>query len=131
MIWKLEGVSFIQAIRELKETFKKVDNYITEENVNAHFKYEFKPKRSESHLTNFTVNDLEKHNTDRARPYIMRFNRLSKLAGKYDCDILTPYQIGKCKKDTLVFDGDNCVSKALDSLLKFDGEELRIINKIV
>ena len=30
LIWKSEGVSFNQAIKELKDNFKKVDNYITE-----------------------------------------------------------------------------------------------------
>ena len=35
------------------------------------------------------------------------------------------------KKDTLVFDGDNCVGKALDFLLKFKGEERKVKNKIV
>ena len=82
LIWKSQGVSFNQAIQELKENFKMVDNYITEENVNSHFKYEYKPKKIESHLANFIVYDLETHNTDRARPYVFCFYRLGKLAGK-------------------------------------------------
>ena len=77
LIWKSENVSFNQAINELKAIFKTVDNYITEENVNCHFEYEFKPKTIESHLTNFIVYDLETHNTDRARPYVFCFHRLS------------------------------------------------------
>ena len=44
-IWKSQGVSFNQAITELKNNFKLVDNYITEENVNSHFKYEFTPNK--------------------------------------------------------------------------------------
>ena len=43
-----------------------VDNFITEENVNSHFKYEFIPKEIESHLTNFIVHDLQTHKTERA-----------------------------------------------------------------
>ena len=43
LIWKLKGVSFNQAIKELKDNLKLVDNYITEENVNFHFKYGFIP----------------------------------------------------------------------------------------
>ena len=43
----------------------------------------------------------------------MTFYRLSKLAGRYKRD-LTPYEKDKSKKDILVFDGDNCVSNALD-----------------
>ena len=75
LIWKSQGVSFNQAIQELKANFKIVDNYITEKNVKSHFKYEFIPKKIESHLTNFIVYDLETYNSDRARPY--KFNFLS------------------------------------------------------
>ena len=39
LIWKSEGVSFNQAIKELKDNFKIVDNYITKENVQSHFEY--------------------------------------------------------------------------------------------
>ena len=46
-------------------------------------------KKIDSHLTNFIVYDLETHNTDRARPYVFCFYRLSKLAGRYNRD-LTP-----------------------------------------
>ena len=64
-------------------------------------------------MTNFLVYDLETHDTDRARPYSLSFYRLSKLAGRYNRD-LTAYEIEKSKKDTLVFDGDNCVGNVLD-----------------
>ena len=130
LIWKSQGVSFNQAIQELKINFKIVDNYITDENVNSHFKYEFIPKKIDSHLTNFIVYDLETHNTDRARPYVFCFYRLSKLAGKYNQD-LTPNELEKCRKDTIAFDGDNCVEKALDFCLKLKGEELKFNNKII
>ena len=73
---------------------------MTEENVNSHFQDEFKPKEIESHLTNFIVYDLETHNTDRARPYVFCFYRLSKLAGLYN-RFLTPCELEKCKTDTL------------------------------
>ena len=46
-IWKSGGVSFNQAIREMKDNFKIVDNFITEENVKSYFKYEFIPKKIE------------------------------------------------------------------------------------
>ena len=68
LIWKSEGVGFNQAIKKLKDIPEKVDNYLTEENVNSRFKYEFIPQKIESHLTLFFVYDLETHNTDRARP---------------------------------------------------------------
>ena len=89
MIWKSEGVSFNQAIRELKDNFKIVENFITKENVISHFKYEFTPNKIESLLKNFIVYDLETHNTDRASPYVLCFYRLTKLTGRYNRD-LTP-----------------------------------------
>ena len=128
--WKSEKVSFKQAIRELEENFKIVDNYITEENVNSHFKYEFIPKKIDSHLTNFIVYDLETHNTDRARPYNMTFYRLSKIAGRYQRDP-TKEELKKSIDDTIAFPGDNCISNALDYLLKLKGEERKVKNKVV
>ena len=113
LIWKSHGVSFNHAISELKDIFKTVDNFITEENVNSHFEYIYKPKKNESHLSYFIVYDSETHNTDRARPYVFCFHRLIKLAGRYNRD-LTKDEIEKCNKDTIAFDGDNCVEKALD-----------------
>ena len=130
LIWKSQGVSFNQAIQELKNNFKIVDNYITEENVNSHFKYEFIPKKIDSHLTNFIVYDLETHNTDRARPYNMTFYRLSKIAGRYERDP-TKEELQKSIKDTIAFAGDNCINNALDYLLKIKGEERKVKNKVV
>ena len=65
---------------------------------------------------------METHNTDRARPYVFCFYRLSKLAGRYNRD-LTKDEIQNCKRDTIAFDGDNCVEKALDFCLKIKREE--------
>ena len=87
VIWISEGVSFKQATKELKDNFKKVKNFITEENDNSHFKYEFTPKKIESHSTNFIVYDLKTHNTDRAKPYVFCFYRLSNLADRYNRDL--------------------------------------------
>ena len=128
--WKSENVSFKQAIRELEENFKIVDNYITEENVNSHFKYEFTPKKIESHLTNFIVYDLETRNEDSARPYCISFYRLSKIAGRYERDP-TKEELEKSKKDTIAFMGDDCINNASDYLLKLKGEERKVNNKIV
>ena len=38
LIWKSQGVSLTQAVQELKNNFKMIDNYITEENNTSHFK---------------------------------------------------------------------------------------------
>ena len=124
LIWKSENVSFNQAIIELKDNFKIVDNYITDENVNSHFIYEYKPRKIASHLTNFFAYDLETHNTDRARHYVFSFYRLKKVVGRYNRDV-TPYEIQKCRKDTITFDGDDCVEKALDFCLKLKGDEYK------
>ena len=112
LIWKSEGVSFNQAINELKANFKIVENYITEEIVTSHFKYEFTPKKIESHLTNFIVYDLETHNTDRARPYNMTFYRLSKIAGRYERNP-TQEELQKSINNTIAFAGDNFINNAL------------------
>ena len=130
LIWKSEGVSFNQAINDMKSNFKIVDNYITEEIVNSHFKYEFIPKKIEPHLSNFIVYDLETHNSDRARPYCISFYRLSKIAGRYDRDP-TQDPLQKSIKDTIAFEGDKCISNALDFSLKLKGEERKVKNKIV
>ena len=108
----------------MKDNFKKVDNFITEEKVKSHFEYIYTLKKLESQLTNFIVYDLETHNTDRARPYVFCFYRLNKLAGRYNFD-LTRGEIDKCKKDTIAFDGDNCVEKAVDFCLRLKVEELK------
>ena len=130
VIWKSEGVSFKQAIKELKDNFKINDNYILEENVTSHFKYEFIPKKIQSHLTNFIVYDLETHNTDRARPYNMTFYRLSRIASRYERDP-TPQELKKSIDDTIAFAGDNCIGDALDFCLKLKGDERKVKNKIV
>ena len=124
LIWKSEGVRFNQANKELKDDFKILDNYITEENVKSHFEYIYKPKKIESYLSNFFVYDLETHNTDRARPYVFCLYRLRKLCGRNKRD-LSKDEIEKCRNDTIAFDGYNCVEKALDFCLKLRGEEYK------
>ena len=56
------------------------------------------------------------------------FYRIGKLAGRYNGDLTNDVK-QKCKKDTIAFDGDNCVEKALDFCLKLRREE-RKDNKI-
>ena len=124
LIWKSEGKSFRDAIQEIKDNFRIIDNYITEENVNSHFEYEFNPKKIDSHLTNFIVYDIETYSTDRARPYNMTFYRLSKISGRYKRD--PTKELEKSKKDTVAFMGDECINNALDYCLKLKGEERKI-----
>ena len=103
---------------------------MTEGNVSYHFKYEFIPKKTDPHLSNFIVYDLETRNTDRARLYIITFYLISKLAAKHNRD-LTPYEMEECLKGTSIFDADNCNINALDFFLKFKGEERKARNRIV
>ena len=72
----------------------------------------------ESHLTNFIIYDLETQNPVRGgtRPYVFSFYRLSEKSGRYNRD-LTPYELEKCEKVTITFDGDNCIETGLDSCL--------------
>ena len=130
LIWKSEGVSFNKAIEVLKNNFKIVDIYITDENINSHFKYEFIPVKIESHLTSFIVYDLETYSTDRARSYNMTFYRLSKIAGRYERDP-TKEGLKKSIDDTIAFAGDDCVNNALDFCSKLKGDERKVKNKIV
>ena len=46
---------------------------------------------------------------------------------------MNPSELDKCRKETFVFDGDDCIEKALDFCLKLKGEERRtsLNNKIV
>ena len=73
LIRKSQNVSLKNTIKELKDNFKIVYTYKTEENVNSHFEYIYEPKKIEFHLTNYIVYDLETHNTDRYRPYVFCF----------------------------------------------------------
>ena len=68
--WKSENVSFIQAIEELKDNFRIVDNFITDGKVKSRFQYIYTPKEIESYLTKIITYNLETHNTDRAKTYV-------------------------------------------------------------
>ena len=82
-------------------------------------------------MVKFTEYDFETHSTKRTRPYTLTFYQLSKIAGRYNRD-LTHEEINKCRKDTLVFDGDECVKNASDFKIKFKGGERNTFrNKIV
>ena len=87
LIWKSDNVSFDRAIRELKDNFKVVDNVISDKHVKSYIKYEYKPKKVQSQLTNMTVYDIETFSTTKCVPYANCIYRLSKISGKYYRDI--------------------------------------------
>ena len=37
LIWKPDSVSFHQTVKEIKDSFKLIDNYITNDNVKSYF----------------------------------------------------------------------------------------------
>ena len=78
-------------------------------------------------MTNLIVYDLQTYNKDRARHYSTSFYQLNRLAAKNNRDS-NPEEVSRCKKDTLVFDGDICFGFALDNLLKLKDEERKISN---
>ena len=122
LICKSQNVSFIQATEEKKDNSKTVDFYRTQEIVKSHFDYIYQPKKIELHLANFITYVLETHNTDKGRHYVFCFYRLRKLACRYNRN-LTHDEIQKCNNDTIAFDGDECVTEALDFCLKLRGQE--------
>ena len=44
---------------------------------------------------------------------------------------LTPYKVGKSKNDTFVFDGDDCIVKSLEFLLKFKVAHRKVNIRVV
>ena len=53
LVWKPENLNSNKANNELKDNFKIVDNYVTEQNVKSHFENKYTPKKLEIKLTNF------------------------------------------------------------------------------
>ena len=70
LIWKSNGISFNQVKEhKLKPNFKVVDIVISEKHVKSFIKYDYKPKKVQSPLTNKVVYTLETFNKIRAVPY--------------------------------------------------------------
>ena len=130
LVWKSDGVTFDKAIRELKENFKVVDNVISDKHVKSYIKYEYKPKKVQSQLTNMIVYDIETFSTIKCVPYANCIYRLSKISGKYYRDI-SEKEYQKCLNDCIVFKGLDNINKMLDYVLQYKGEPERIFNKIV
>ena len=79
LIGKSNGISFSQAIKELKDNFKVIDNVITDKHVKNFIKYEYKPEEVQCQLSNMIVYELEIFNTDRAVPYANCIYRLGEI----------------------------------------------------
>ena len=84
--WKWNDISFNKTIEELKINFKIVDSVIADKHVESFNKYEYKPKRVQSQLTNIVVYDIETFDTIGCVPYSNCIYRLIKISGKYNRD---------------------------------------------
>ena len=130
LFWKSDAISFKKAKEdELEPNFKVVDNVISDKHVKSFIKYEKKPKKVQSQLTNMIVYDIETFNTDRAFPYANCIYRLSKNSGKYNRDI-SKKEYQKCLYDCVVFTGLDNINEMLDYVLQFKGESKRVNNNI-
>ena len=87
LFWKSDGVSLDKVIKELKDNFKFVDNVISDKHVKRYIKYEYKPKKVQSQLTNMIVYDIETFKTIKRVPFANCIYILSKNSGKYYRDI--------------------------------------------
>ena len=129
--WKSRNFTFNQGIEdELEPNFKVVDNDISDKHDESFIKFEYRPKKVQSQLTNLIVYDIENFNTDRVVPYAVCLYRLSKISGKYNRDI-TEQGYENCKKDCIVFKGLDNINEMLDQILQFEGEPKKITDKIV
>ena len=130
-IWKSNNISFNQVIEdEIKPSFKVVDNVVSDKHGKSFIKYEFKPQKVQSLLTNIVVYDLETFNKTRAVPYCSCIYKLSKISGKYHRDI-SEQEYQKCLNDCVIFTGTGCINEMLDHVLSFKGELKKVKNKIV
>ena len=130
LIWKSDGISFEGAIKELKDNFEVVDNVISDKHVKTYIKYEYKPEKIQSQLTNMVVYDIETFSTIKCVPYANCIYRLSKISGKYYRDI-SEKEYQKYLNDCVFFKGLDNINKILDYVLQYKGEPKRINNKIV
>ena len=130
LIWKSDGIGFDKAIKELKDNFQVVGNFISDKHVKSFIKSDYKPKKVKSPLTNIVVYDLETFDKVRAVPYCSCIYKLSKISGKYHRDI-SEQEYQKCLNDCVVFKGTDCINEMLDHVLSFKGELKKVKNKIV
>ena len=129
LIWKSNGVSFDRAIKELKDNFRVVDIVFSDKHVKSYIKYEYKPKKVQSQITNMIFYDIETFSTIKCVPYANCFYRISKISGKYYRDI-SEKECQKCLNDCFVLKGLDNINKLLDYVLQYKGEPKRIDNRI-
>ena len=119
LIWKSNGVNFDEVIEdELKPNFKVVYNVISDTHVKSFIKYDYKPKKVQSPLTNIVVYGLETFIKTRVYPYCSCIYKLSRISGKYNRD-KSEKKYQKCLNDCVVFKGTDCINAMLDHVISF------------
>ena len=84
VIWKSSGISFNQAIQEVKENFKIFDNVVSDKHNKFFVKYEHKTKKAQSPLMNIIVYDLETFINLTVIPHCSCIYKQSESSGKYN-----------------------------------------------
>ena len=130
LFWKSNDNSFNQAIKGLKLHFDLIVSGTSDKHGNSFIKYEYKPTKVQSPLTNIILYDLETYIKDRAIPYCSCIYKLSKISDEYNQDI-SEDEYQKRLKDSIVFRGSGCINEMLDFIFQYKGEGKKVINKIV
>ena len=99
-------------------------------NVKSFIKFEYKPKKDQSQLTNMIVYDLQSFCTDKVVPYAICIYRLDKISGKENRGI-TERENEKCRKDCIVSKATVSINELLDHVLQIKGEAKKVNNEIV
>ena len=129
-ILKSEGGSFSKALEEVEKNFKIIDIVNSHDNVDNYFKYELKPKKIESQISNVIVYDIETYDKNKDVPNWVSLDWLGKIAEWHNRD-LTNEEYKKCKTDTNFFDENDRIEKMMDWLSGFKGEPTKLNGRIV
>ena len=98
--------------------------------IKNYIKYDYKPKKVQSPLTNTFVYDLETYIKDRAVPYCSFKHKLCKDSGKNNQD-KTEKEYQKCLNECVVSKGSGCFNDMLDHVLSVEGEAKEVKTKNV
>ena len=114
----------------MKVNFKVVDNFVSDKHVGSIFKFEYKPEKAQSQITNKIVYDSETFNIDKVVPFANCIYNLGKNSGNYIRDI-SDRELEICKKDCIVFKGTESINEMLDHDLQFKEKLKRLIIKML
>ena len=84
----------------------------------------------EPQLNNVIVNDLETCSQNQVVPYCVSLFRLSRVTHLYNRDLANK-EHEKCKKDTIVFEGECCFEKLMVWLSGLKGEPRKVGKKML